>query len=52
MTKRRTPTPPILSFCGRNFSADEIDLMRQIAADCSALGTTEIARTVCELLDP
>ena len=25
--------------------------MRQIAADCSALGTTEIARTICELLD-
>lgn len=51
MTKRRAPIPPILSFCGRNFSADEIDLMRQIAADCSALGRTEIARTVCELLD-
>ncbi len=25
--------------------------MRQIAADCSALSTTEIARTICELLD-
>ncbi len=44
-------TAPSFTFCGRTFSADEIDLMRQIAADCSALGTTEIARTLCELLD-
>jgi hypothetical protein len=33
------------------FSTDEISLMRQIATDYAALGTTEIARTVCELLD-
>jgi Druantia protein DruA len=51
MMKPIGPTPATISFCGRTFSADEIDLMRQIAADCSALGTTEIARTVCELLD-
>jgi hypothetical protein len=25
--------------------------MRQVAADCSALGSTKIARTVCELID-
>lgn len=51
MMKANTTTASTLNFCGRTFSANEIDLMRQIAADCSALGTTEIARTVCELLD-
>lgn len=51
MMKPTGPTAPTFTFCDRIFTADEIDLMRQIAADCSALGTTEIARTVCELLD-
>ena len=51
MTKPTGTTAPNITFCGRIFSADEIDLMRQVAADCSALGTTEIARTICELLD-
>ncbi len=51
MMKSTGPTAPTITFCGRIFSADEIDLMRQVAADCSALSTTEIARTVCELLD-
>jgi hypothetical protein len=51
MMKATAPTASTLTFCGRTFSADEIDLMRQVASDCSALGTTEIARTVCELLD-
>ena len=49
--KPTAATTSTVTFCGRVFSADEIDLMRQIAADCRALGTTEIARTVCELLD-
>jgi hypothetical protein len=39
-----------LSFCGRTFHAQELELMRQIAREFSALGVTEIARTVCELL--
>lgn len=39
-----------LRFCGRTFYADELELMRQIAREFSALGVTEIARTVCELL--
>jgi hypothetical protein len=51
MMKANTTTASTLNFCGRTFSADEVDMMRQIAADCSALGATEIARTVCELLD-
>ena len=40
-----------LTFCGRTFGSDELGLMRQIAREFSALGVTEIARTVCELLE-
>jgi len=40
-----------LTFCGRTFHADELELMRQMARELSALGVTEIARTVCELLN-
>ncbi len=43
--------PASLTFCGRTFGSDELELMRQIAAEFSALGVTEIARTVCELLE-
>ena len=42
--------PESLTFCGRTFDAAELELMRQTARDFSALGVTEIARTVCELL--
>ncbi len=40
-----------LTFCGRTFSAGELALMCQIALEFSTLGITEIARTICELLD-
>ncbi len=40
-----------LTFCGRKFRAGELELMRQIAREFSGLGVTEIARTVCELLE-
>jgi len=40
-----------VTFCGRTFRGDQLALMRQVAAECSALGVTEIARTLCELLD-
>ena len=43
--------PESLTFCGRTFGAAELTLMRQIAREFSALGVTEIARTVCELLE-
>jgi len=43
--------PESLTFCGRTFDAGELELMRQTARDFSALGVTEIARTVCELLE-
>ncbi len=40
-----------LTFCGRTFVLAELELMRQTAQEFSALGVTEIARTVCELLE-
>lgn len=43
--------PESLTFCGRTFGAGELELMRQTAREFSALGVTEIARTVCELLE-
>ena len=39
------------TFCGRTFASHELELMRQIAAQFSGLGVTEIARTLCELLE-
>jgi len=43
--------PETLIFRGRTFRSHELELMRQTARDFSALGVTEIARTVCELLE-
>jgi hypothetical protein len=43
--------PESLTFCGRGFRPSELDLMRQIAREFSGLGVTEIARTICELLE-
>jgi len=45
------PVPSAVTFCGRTFSAEELTLMRQIAGQFHALGVTEIARTICELLE-
>jgi len=43
--------PASLTFCGRTFRSSELELMRRTAQEFSALGVTEIARTVCELLE-
>jgi len=40
-----------LSFCGRELKAEELDLIRQITRDFSTLSLTELAHTVCELLE-
>jgi len=40
-----------VTFCGRTFTAQEVDLMRVVAHDYAGLGVTEIARTICELLE-
>ncbi len=39
-----------LSFCGRELQPGELDLIRQITRDFSILSLTELAHTVCELL--
>ncbi len=43
--------PSCLRFCGRTFSGQELGLMREIARDYAGLAVTEMARTVCELLE-
>jgi len=40
-----------VTFCGRRFTAQEVELMRMVAHDYAGLGVTEIARTACELLE-
>ena len=40
-----------VTFCGRIFSAEELELMRQMAGEFASLGVTEMARTICELLE-
>src|SRR5712692_357992 len=40
-----------VTFCGRRFTAQEVEMMRQITHDYAGLGVTEIARTICELLE-
>ena len=40
-----------ITYCGRRFSSQDLDLLRQAAHDYAALGITEIARTVCQWLD-
>jgi Domain of unknown function (DUF4338) len=42
--------PANLSFCGRIFGRQELELMHQIAQDYAGLAVTEMARTACELL--
>src|SRR5580698_9892364 len=40
-----------LTFGGRTFSVEELELIRGTAEEFAGLGVTEIARTVCELLE-
>jgi hypothetical protein len=40
-----------LTFCGRELRPEELDLIRQITRDFSTLSLTELAHTVCELLE-
>ena len=46
---RSVPVSP--HFCGRTFSEPELKLIREIAHDYAGLAITEMARTLCELLD-
>ena len=38
-------------FCGRNFSTDELELIREVVSTCGGISRNEFAHTVCELLD-
>ena len=40
-----------LTFSGRTFCPEELQLIQAISADFASLGRTEISRTVCELLE-
>ena len=40
-----------LSFCGRELTPQELDLVRQITREFCSLSLTELAHTVCELLE-
>jgi hypothetical protein len=40
-----------LSFCGRELKPEELDLIRQTTRGFSTLSLTELANTVCELLE-
>jgi len=38
-------------FCGREFTREELSLIREVAETCPGISRTELAHTVCELLD-
>jgi hypothetical protein len=40
-----------LRFCGANVSATQLEMIRETVGDCGGLSRTELANTVCELLD-
>lgn len=37
-------------FCGREFSAEEVSLIREVVKTCAGISRLELAQTVCELL--
>ncbi len=39
------------SFCGREFSTEELSLIQEVVETCSGLSRLELAHTVCELLE-
>jgi len=39
-----------LSFCGRQFAGEELSLIQEVVQTCSGISRTELAYTVCELL--
>jgi hypothetical protein len=46
-----TENVSILSVCGRAFIPGELSLIREVVGSCSGLSRTELALTVCELVD-
>jgi len=40
-----------LRFCGRKFIAEEVSLIEEVVETCAGISRTELAHTVCELLN-
>jgi hypothetical protein len=40
-----------LSFCGREFSPEEVTLIQEVVETCTGISRLELAHTVCELLE-
>ncbi len=38
-------------FCGREFTREEVSLIQEVVETCGGISRTELAHTVCELLD-
>lgn len=38
-------------FCGREFTLEEVSLIREVIGTCGGISRTELANTICELLD-
>jgi len=38
-------------FCGREFTAEEVALIQEVVQSCGCISRTELAHTVCELVD-
>jgi hypothetical protein len=38
-------------FCGREFTGEEVSLIQEVVETCGGISRTELAHTVCELLD-
>jgi len=39
------------SFCGREFTAEDVSLIQEVVATCAGISRLELAHTVCELLE-
>lgn len=42
---------PKETYCGRTFTGEDLNLIREMIADCMGLSRMELANTVCELLN-
>lgn len=38
-------------FCGREFTAEEVSLIQEVVGTCAGISRTELAHTICELLE-
>ena len=45
------PAKDYKSFCGREFTAEEVSMIKEVVETCTGISRTELAHTVCELLD-